>query len=235
VPQASSFYEHSRYSGQAYYAGYPARPGSSVAPDTHGLRAYPGANVSPPIAAQRDDRYQAGYSNSSMGTGNYDIYNPSSSYPGSAYSYYPSAHQSPSYSYAPAPDPRSNPQAAYMNPSHQAPARSVASATRPSRASRSHALSSPYARHPPSVPASLHAGSSHLPPAPQDEEPVIKKKRRRADANQLKVLNETYARTPFPSTEERQDLARRLDMSARSVQIWSAFPPRTPRLGRPDR
>ncbi|KAF8844660.1 homeobox-domain-containing protein [Paxillus ammoniavirescens] len=52
------------------------------------------------------------------------------------------------------------------------------------------------------------------------EEPVIKKKRKRADAAQLKVLNETYARTAFPSTEERADLAKKLDMSARSVQIW---------------
>ncbi|KAK2464278.1 hypothetical protein APHAL10511_003735 [Amanita phalloides] len=52
------------------------------------------------------------------------------------------------------------------------------------------------------------------------EEPTIKKKRKRADANQLKVLNETYARTAFPSTEERLALAKALDMSPRSVQIW---------------
>ena len=60
--------------------------------------------------------------------------------------------------------------------------------------------------------------------SPQDaspvEFPVVKKKRKRADANQLKVLNEVYARTAFPTTEERLDLAKRLDMSARSVQIW---------------
>jgi len=52
------------------------------------------------------------------------------------------------------------------------------------------------------------------------EEPTIKKKRKRADAAQLKVLNETYNRTAFPSTEERIALAKLLDMSARSVQIW---------------
>ncbi|KAF9524003.1 hypothetical protein CPB83DRAFT_861914 [Crepidotus variabilis] len=52
------------------------------------------------------------------------------------------------------------------------------------------------------------------------EETTIKKKRKRADANQLKVLNETYARTAFPSTEERLALAKMLDMTARSVQIW---------------
>ena len=53
-------------------------------------------------------------------------------------------------------------------------------------------------------------------------EPTIKKKRKRADARQLEALNGVYARTAFPSTEERQQLARDLDMSARSVQIWLA-------------
>jgi hypothetical protein len=57
------------------------------------------------------------------------------------------------------------------------------------------------------------------------EEPTIKKKRKRADAAQLKVLNETYARTAFPSTEERAELAKKLDMSARSVQIWLVYTP----------
>ncbi|PFH53785.1 hypothetical protein AMATHDRAFT_73208 [Amanita thiersii Skay4041] len=52
------------------------------------------------------------------------------------------------------------------------------------------------------------------------EEPTIKKKRKRADANQLRILNETYARTAFPSTEERLALAKLLDMQPRSVQIW---------------
>lgn len=55
------------------------------------------------------------------------------------------------------------------------------------------------------------------------DEPAIKKKRKRADAAQLKVLNETYARTAFPSTEERAELAKKLDMSARSVQIWLVY------------
>lgn len=57
-------------------------------------------------------------------------------------------------------------------------------------------------------------------PTSATEEPTIKKKRKRADANQLKVLNEVYARTAFPSTEERNALAKQLDMSPRSVQIW---------------
>ncbi|KAF8577310.1 homeobox-domain-containing protein [Ramaria rubella] len=52
------------------------------------------------------------------------------------------------------------------------------------------------------------------------DEPLIKKKRKRADANQLRVLNATYQRTAFPSTQERESLAKELDMSPRSVQIW---------------
>ncbi|KAJ7213992.1 hypothetical protein GGX14DRAFT_360525, partial [Mycena pura] len=53
------------------------------------------------------------------------------------------------------------------------------------------------------------------------DEPAVKKKRKRADAGQLRVLNETYARTAqCPSTEERLALAKMLNMSPRSVQIW---------------
>jgi homeobox protein YOX1/YHP1 len=59
-------------------------------------------------------------------------------------------------------------------------------------------------------------------PPPQHGDPTIKKKRKRADARQLEVLNATYNRTAFPSTEERIALANQLDMSARSVQIWLA-------------
>ena len=55
---------------------------------------------------------------------------------------------------------------------------------------------------------------------PGRQEPMTEKKRKRADAHELKVLNDVYARTAFPSTEERNELAKQLDMSARSVQIW---------------
>jgi homeobox protein YOX1/YHP1 len=55
-----------------------------------------------------------------------------------------------------------------------------------------------------------------------DPEPTIKKKRKRANARQLEALNGMYARTAFPSTEERLQLAKDLDMSARIVQIWLA-------------
>ncbi|KAJ3540233.1 hypothetical protein NM688_g6255 [Phlebia brevispora] len=68
----------------------------------------------------------------------------------------------------------------------------------------------PYARIPPAM----------APGYEQEPEVPVKKKRKRADAEQLKVLNETYNRTAFPSTEERIELAKKLGMSARSVQIW---------------
>ena len=65
---------------------------------------------------------------------------------------------------------------------------------------------------------------SHHPPAPDSsqEHPPPKKKRKRADAEQLRVLNDAYASIAFPSTEERQELALKLNMTPRSVQIWCA-------------
>ncbi|KAF9051115.1 homeobox-domain-containing protein [Hymenopellis radicata] len=79
--------------------------------------------------------------------------------------------------------------------------------------------------HDPTLMASHAVPSSYTPPpisptSGNEDSPTIKKKRKRADAAQLKILNETYARTAFPSTEERLQLAKTLDMSARSVQIW---------------
>ncbi len=72
----------------------------------------------------------------------------------------------------------------------------------------------PYARAPP-APS----------PVPYDipaETPPPIKKRKRADARQLEALNRVYSRTAFPSTEERLQLAKELDMSAESVRIWLA-------------
>ena len=58
---------------------------------------------------------------------------------------------------------------------------------------------------------------------PQLETPGLTiKRKRRVDARQLDVLNAAYARTAFPSTEERAELAKQLDLSARSIQLWSA-------------
>ncbi|KAJ1305704.1 hypothetical protein OPQ81_010439 [Rhizoctonia solani] len=57
---------------------------------------------------------------------------------------------------------------------------------------------------------------SHSP----EEASETKPKRRRANAAQLQLLNDTYARTMFPTTEERADIARRINMTPRQVQIW---------------
>ncbi|KAG6900498.1 hypothetical protein C0993_009808 [Termitomyces sp. T159_Od127] len=86
-----------------------------------------------------------------------------------------------------------------------------------------HRSSSPYGRSPSHV---VPASTTPPPVSPTiAEESTIKKKRKRADARQLKVLNETYNRTAFPSTEERLALAKELDMTARSVQIWCVIVP----------
>ena len=47
-----------------------------------------------------------------------------------------------------------------------------------------------------------------------------KKRRSRATQEQLDLLNNVYQRTPFPTTVERNELAHRLGMTPRSVQIW---------------
>lgn len=47
-----------------------------------------------------------------------------------------------------------------------------------------------------------------------------KKRRSRATQEQLDLLNAVYQRTPFPTTVERNELANRLGMTPRSVQIW---------------
>ncbi|CAO3686189.1 unnamed protein product [Rhizopus stolonifer] len=52
-----------------------------------------------------------------------------------------------------------------------------------------------------------------------DDEPV-KAKRRRANSEQLQVLNRVFDRTFFPSTQVRAELGRQLNMSPRTVQIW---------------
>ncbi|TFL02465.1 hypothetical protein BDV98DRAFT_592151 [Pterulicium gracile] len=72
----------------------------------------------------------------------------------------------------------------------------------------------------PSPTSPTYPGHNHPDASLRAQESAIKKKRRRADANQLKILNEVWERTAFPSTEERAELAKRLDMSPRSVQIW---------------
>ena len=82
----------------------------------------------------------------------------------------------------------------------------------------------------PSSRAAAQLPYARVPPAPSPvpydipaETPPTIKKRKRADARQLEALKRVYARTAFPSTEERLQLAKELDMSAESVRIWLAL------------
>lgn len=45
-------------------------------------------------------------------------------------------------------------------------------------------------------------------------------KKRRTTAFQTHVLQSVYQKTAFPSTQQREDLAQKLDMSPRAVQVW---------------
>jgi len=71
----------------------------------------------------------------------------------------------------------------------------------------------------PYVPLPRTYSPSPVRPA-SSEGTTINKVHRCTDAAQLKVLNDSYSRTAFPSTEERIALATMLDMSISSVQIW---------------
>ena len=103
-------------------------------------------------------------------------------------------------------DPRfSVPVNIYTTPSTSSLRRGPVSVERTATRSSAHATTSPCPRNP--------LASDHPPP---------QKRRNRADAEQLRVLNKVYARTAFPSTEQRQELAAKLNMTPRSVQIWYA-------------
>ncbi|KAG6903069.1 hypothetical protein C0995_006256 [Termitomyces sp. Mi166 len=140
------------------------------------------------------------------------IRSPTASYPG-LYAY-PQTTQGGNYTYLPTQD-HGHIQIPSMNPSvYNTDSYGYSDVPR----SEHHRSSSPYGRN------SSHVVPPSTTPPPVSptaaEESTIKKKRKRADARQLKVLNETYNRTAFPSTEERLALAKELDMTARSVQIW---------------
>ena len=51
-------------------------------------------------------------------------------------------------------------------------------------------------------------------------EPATTKKRKVKDARQKRELTRVFNRTAYPSTEERQQLARDLDLTPRCVQVW---------------
>lgn len=208
------YYEHydSRYQPSAYPT-YPSRATNTIPADSQGSRKLPPLTVS--AATVRDDRWQnAAYGSVGPHISNYaDIRSPTATYPPE----YAQFHPHTSYSYPPVPDPRSHPsQHPSMHHSHQLSLGGVYPHERGVPAHVEAHGPSPYARGQMTNSVLTQEPTSVL----VAEEPVIKKKRKRADAAQLKVLNETYARTAFPSTEERAELARKLDMSPRSVQIW---------------
>ena len=184
---------------QHAYGSYPPRSSPSMIGTPHESRILPS-----PIGLQ--SQMQTHLSMSST-----QIRSPSTGYP--AYSSY----QQPNpYGYPAAPDPRQLPPPVPMGYDTT----SGLTHRRPSLVDRNNPLRpnahgvGPYQR----VPSAN--------PMPEPVAEPTKKKRKRADAEQLKVLNETYARTAFPSTEERIELAKKLGMSARSVQIWYVPPPR---------
>jgi len=83
--------------------------------------------------------------------------------------------------------------------------RDPASVERTATGSSTHATASPYPHHPPVSDTS----SDHSP---------SKQWRKRADPEQFS--NKVYARTTFPSPEQRQELAVTLNMTLRDVQYW---------------
>ncbi|KAH8107921.1 homeobox-domain-containing protein [Cristinia sonorae] len=198
--QSSSLASDSRYHTQ--YSSYPSRTSQPIPGDPHDPHLSSSQQLYSGIPHSQQAMTPASHIRSPTGYSTNFASNQQQQMHAAAYGY-------------PAPDARNLPppipQAQYDPttgaPIPRRPSMSV-DRTVPSRVSV-HAPS-PYARQPPQM-------SSTYNPEP---EPMIKKKRKRADAEQLKVLNETYARTAFPSTEERIELAKKLGMSARSVQIW---------------
>lgn len=153
----------------------------------------------------RDERWQQNpYGSTSAPTRVPEtVFSPVASYPAGTSFQYPSQHTSQGMlSENRFPVPINTSTSPSTGPLRRGPVSVERAATR----SSAHTIS-PYSRHPPASDIS----SDHPPP---------KKKRKRADADQLRVLNEVYARTAFPSTEERQELAIKLNMTPRSVQIW---------------
>lgn len=214
----SPFELDQRYPATSSQPPYSLRHSPGLPNDPNALRRVPPITIPQP----RDEMWPGdiGHINSyppsfSLMSDTANIHSPSSSYPldfNAPYQIHPSTypafhgnnldsrHLPPPYQISPDNHPSS----------HRLPEWGVT----PSRGD-SH-LVSPYARNPPRDMLSSHSPDESSPV----DFPLVKKKRKRADAAQLKILNEVYNRTAFPTTEERMDLAKKLDMSARSVQIW---------------
>ncbi|KAI0374008.1 homeobox-domain-containing protein [Pilatotrama ljubarskyi] len=201
--QGVPFSSDPRYQTQTSYGSYPSRSSPSMI-------GHPQDRTLPPLNPQSQMHPSIPMATASQ------VRSPTGGYP--AYNPFPQQHpQHNPYSYPTAPDPRHLPPSIpAMPPFDTTPGLtqrrgSLVDRSGPMRPAIGHSAS-PYPRVPSVVQPASYA------PEPQAE--PVKKKRKRADAEQLKVLNETYNRTAFPSTEERIELAKKLGMSARSVQIW---------------
>ncbi|KAF8200707.1 hypothetical protein BJ912DRAFT_577138 [Pholiota molesta] len=199
---------HERYSPQPNYAYPSSRSATPNLGNGVDARRLPPLSTTP---GPQGDRWQQSYLPQQNGYHGNSIRSPIATYP-TAYPNYFTSTQANAYPYHMQAGPHDH--LSNMNP-------------------QGHGLYDDMSRMDPRSASPYGRGSgssSHVPPARSyspppvtpisPEEPTIKKKRKRADAAQLKVLNETYTRTAFPSTEERIALAKMLDMSARSVQIW---------------
>ncbi|KAF9792483.1 hypothetical protein BJ322DRAFT_49631 [Thelephora terrestris] len=171
--------------------------------------SYSNHPILPPINVSgshlRDERWQPNpYGGTSAATRIPEPdFSPVASYPAPSFQYPPQHH-----SQGMLPDNRFLP----VNPPTSPSTGSRRGPTLVERTRSSAHTTSPYSRQAPAQVAPVQVATQEHPPP--------KKKRKRADAEQLRVLNEVYARTAFPSTEERQDLAGKLNMTPRSVQIW---------------
>lgn len=189
----ANYEAHDRYNTHASYTTYPsARASPPIPQNPTDSRRLPPLSTTP---AAGGDRWQQGPYQISANYPTTSIRSPTASYP-SAYAPYSAS--TSAYTYLPATADQLDMNTGLFDIEPQV---------------RS---SSPYR----SQLADNNFSPPPISPTSPNEEPTIKKKRKRADANQLKVLNEVYARTAFPSTEERNALAKQLDMSPRSVQIW---------------
>lgn len=191
-PSFANYETHDRYSTHPSYTAYPsARASPPIPQNPTDSRRLPPLSTTPAAGGERWQQGTYQISNSYQTT---SIRSPTASYP-SAYAPYSA---SSAYTYLP---PTADPLDMNTGLFDMEPQ------VRSSSPYRSSQLDTNFTPPP-------------ISPTSATEEPTIKKKRKRADANQLRVLNEVYARTAFPSTEERNALAKQLDMSPRSVQIW---------------
>ena len=205
-PQFANYeIHHERYSPQPSYPTYPSRSTPPIVHNPAESRRLPPLPTSPTPPGERWQ--QPSFVQPAIGfTGN-SIRSPTASYPPAYVTYSPNPANLYSY-HIPHDHASSMGHQGHTAMYEEVPRIDPRSSSPYSRNSGTSHVSPPRAYTPPPI--------SPISP----EEPTIKKKRKRADAAQLKVLNETYNRTAFPSTEERIALAKMLDMSARSVQIW---------------